>query len=224
MFGKPKLKLYREKELAAVEAHITKYFGAYEQVFHEIVSNDIHCDILHIPPSPERDFITLVTLGAGAHKMNLPKQYRKSHFSFSRAEYLLTLPADWNLEGAALENIQNYWPMKALKDAARLPIWAKTWLSYTHTVSRDEKNSPYAENTSLCSVLLSFPEQFGDDAGSLCATLPNGEKVAFWQLIPIYESELLFARKGNDSNAEKLFELLGDIIKEPLNITRKSVV
>jgi hypothetical protein len=127
------------------------------------------------------------------------------------------------LRESALKDAKNYWPMEQLKNAARLPIWCDTWLGYAHTMSNDEANSPFADNTKLCSVILSFPEQFGDDSSSLCAYLPRGRKVAFWQLIPIYESELLLARKDGDNNAEELFELLGDIIKEPVNIARPSV-
>ena len=52
--------------MEAVEGHIQQYFGKFENVFHELVSPDIHVDICVVPPSEERDYYTLVTMGMGA--------------------------------------------------------------------------------------------------------------------------------------------------------------
>lgn len=49
-----------------VDQHIHTYFGSSENVFHEIVSPDIHVDIYIIPPSPERNYYILMTHGMGA--------------------------------------------------------------------------------------------------------------------------------------------------------------
>ena len=46
-----------------------QYFGKVENVFHELVSPDIHVDICMVPPPEERDYCTLVTMGMGAHRM-----------------------------------------------------------------------------------------------------------------------------------------------------------
>ena len=46
-----------------------QYFGEVENVFHELVSPDIHVDICIVPPSEKRDYYTLVTMGMGAHRM-----------------------------------------------------------------------------------------------------------------------------------------------------------
>ncbi len=37
--------VYTEEEMEAVEGHIQKYFGKFENVFHELSSPDIHVDI-----------------------------------------------------------------------------------------------------------------------------------------------------------------------------------
>ena len=42
LFKKEKMYLYSETELDEYEAFITKNFGSYEEVFHEIVSPDNH--------------------------------------------------------------------------------------------------------------------------------------------------------------------------------------
>ncbi|MFR1994421.1 suppressor of fused domain protein [Ruminococcus sp.] len=65
--------LYTEEQLDAVETHITRWFGEYPTVLHEVFSPDIHVDICIIPPSPERNWVTLVTEGMGAHRMHVPE-------------------------------------------------------------------------------------------------------------------------------------------------------
>ena len=65
--------VYTEDEMETVEGHIQQYFGKFENVFHELASPDIHVDICVVPPSEERDYYTLVTMGIGAHRMNVPQ-------------------------------------------------------------------------------------------------------------------------------------------------------
>lgn len=54
--------VYSEDEMSAIEQHIKNTFGEFENVFHELVSPDIHVDICVVPPSDERDYYTLVCL------------------------------------------------------------------------------------------------------------------------------------------------------------------
>lgn len=42
---------YTEKELEKVSAYIERQYGDYEEVMHEMVSPDIHCDIVLVPPT-----------------------------------------------------------------------------------------------------------------------------------------------------------------------------
>ena len=55
--------VYTEEEMEAIERHIQQYFGKFENVLHELSSPDIHVDICAVPPSQERDYYTLVTMG-----------------------------------------------------------------------------------------------------------------------------------------------------------------
>lgn len=64
--------VYGQEDWDTVDQHIHTYFGSSENVFHEIVSPDIHVDIYIIPPSPERNYYILMTHGMGAHAMNVP--------------------------------------------------------------------------------------------------------------------------------------------------------
>ena len=179
--GEPEV--YTEEEMAAVEGHIEQYFGEVENVFHEIVSPDIHVDICMVPPTEERDYYTLVTMGMGAHRMNVPEEL--AEYKLERAELAIALPADWKLDQESMKDEKWYWPIRLLKSLARLPINCDSWLGHGHTV---ENREPFADNTKLCTATLIGPQ--GTEDGSEVCTLPGGEEVNFYQVIPLYEDEL----------------------------------
>lgn len=180
--------LYTEDELDAVEEHIREYFGEFPNVFHEVMSPDIHVDICVIPPGLGRDYYTLVTVGMGAHMMDVPSDL--SDGGLSRAELLITLPSDWKIVG---EDERWHWPMKLLKMAARLPLECGTWLGWGHTI---DNGGYFAPGTKLCGSLLVSPQcginELNEEA-SIC-TLPNGDEVNFYHIIPVYKKEMEFKK------------------------------
>ena len=180
-FSNPEV--YTEEEMEAVEGHIEQYFGKVENVFHELVSPDIHVDICIVPPTEERDYYTLVTMGMGAHRMNVPEEL--AEYKLERAELAIALPADWKLVQESMQDERWYWPIRLLKVLARLPIASDTWLGFGHTMDNKEN---FAENTKLCAAILTGP-QSTEEGGEVC-TLPGGEEVNFYQVIPLYEDEL----------------------------------
>ena len=180
-FSNPEV--YTEEEMEAVEGHIEQYFGKVENVFHELVSPDIHVDICMVPPTEERDYCTLVTMGMGAHRMNVPEELVE--YKLERAELAIALPADWKLDQESMKDEKWYWPIRLLKSLARLPIASDTWLGFGHTMDNKEN---FAENTKLCAAILTGP-QSTEEGGEVC-TLPGGEEVNFYQVIPLYEDEL----------------------------------
>ena len=175
--------VYSEDEMSAIEQHIKNTFGEFENVFHELVSPDIHVDICVVPPSDERDYYTLVTMGMGAHRMNVPEEL--AEYKLERAELAIALPPDWKLDEESLKDERWYWPIGLLKVLARLPISNDTWLGFGHTMDNKEN---FAENTKLCAAILTGP-QSTEEGGEVC-TLPGGEEVNFYQVIPLYEDEL----------------------------------
>ena len=180
-FSNPEV--YTEEEMEAVEGHIQQYFGKVENVFHELVSPDIHVDICIVPPAEERDYYTLVTMGMGAHRMNVPEEL--AEYKLERAELAIALPADWKLDQESMKDEKWYWPIRLLKSLARLPINCDSWLGHGHTV---ENREAFADNTKLCTATLIGPQDTED--GSEVCTLPGGEEVNFYQVIPLYEDEL----------------------------------
>lgn len=190
-FSQPEV--YTESEMATIEGHIDKYFGKVENVFHELVSPDIHVDICIVPPSEKRDYYTLVTMGMGAHRMNVPDEL--AEYKLERAELAIALPADWKLDQESMKDEKWYWPIHLLKSLARLPIASDTWLGFGHTMD-NEKN--FAENTELCAALLAGPQNTED--GSEVCTLPSGEEVNFYQVIPLYRDEMEY-KIAHDADA-----------------------
>lgn len=202
--------MYLKEEMDAIEAHIMTYFGNYDKVFHELVSPDIHVDIAVIEPSQERNYYILCTMGMGAHRMAVPPEQEEQE----RAELLICLPPDWNLEQTDEEKW--YWPLRWLKILARLPIEEDTWLGWGHTIPNGE---PFAENTRFTTMMLLNPGAF-DKAAKSCA-LPGGGTVNFYQLIPLYEEESQFKIKYK---TEKLLSLLEDDALEQVKLDRPSVI
>ncbi len=200
--------VYAPEQMNCIENHIEKYFGNFDSVFHEKVSPDIHVDICIIEPSQERNYYTLVTMGMGAHLMNVPESVGEN---FGRAELLIKLPPDWELHNGDEEW---YWPMRWLKIMARLPIEHNTWLGYGHTVPNGE---PFADNTKLECMLLDLPITYGQE--SLICKLPGGEYVRFYQMTPIYDKEAEYKR---NNGLDALLDLFGNDYPDVLDINRKN--
>jgi hypothetical protein len=219
LFGKSKkneaypLYLYTEKDLETYERFITEQFGEYKEVFHEIVSPDIHLDIVIIPPTAQNNYYTLITMGMGAYKMRVPKKLAK--YNLERAELVLCLPPTWNINS---NKEDDYWPIRLLKVLARLPIHSDTWLGYGHTVSSDEGNTPYATNTGFCSCMLL--NAINKNYESLNLILKGKGKINFYQLFPLYKEEL---EHKQETNVDTLLELFDDNDVTPVvDIERKN--
>ncbi|GJN65081.1 immunity protein Imm33 domain-containing protein [Faecalibacterium gallinarum] len=185
--------VYSEEEMEVIEGHIQQYFGNFETVFHELSSPDIHVDICVVPPSEEHDYYTLVTMGMGAHRMNVPEEL--AEYKLERAELAIALPKDWKLKYEDMKNERWYWPIRLLKDLARLPIASDTWLGFGHTLDQQEV---FAENTKLCAAILTGPQ--GTEDGSEVCILPSDEEVNFYQVIPLYRDEMDF-KLAHDADA-----------------------
>jgi hypothetical protein len=210
MFWKRKrTEVYSAEEMGRIEKHIATHFGAYENVFHELVSPDLHIDIACIPPFEDNDYHTLVTIGMGAHSMNVPKELRGQ--GWSRAELLITLPPEWKIESK--EEVW-YWPIRQLKTLARMPGAQRTWLCAGHTVSNQK---PFADGTDLSGMLLMSSVAFGEE--SVLCEMPQGDPVRFFQLIPLYNEEIQFKLAHG---VDAFLELLPEDFEHVVDIHRKN--
>lgn len=176
--------MYEQGDWDAVEAHLERYFGPCDNVFHEIMSPDIHVDIYIMKPTPERNYYVLSTFGMGAHRMNVPEELADR--KLERAEIIVTLPPDWKI---GQEGEEWYWPIRWLKILARLPIQEDGWLGWGHTIANPD-DAPFADNTRLCGLILTEPQGFDEEA--VCCPLPGGDEVNFYQMIPLHFEEMQF--------------------------------
>lgn len=198
---------YDIEEIDSVELFIENNLGEYNNVLHEISSTDIACDILLIPPNDEHDYYTLVTCGMGAHKMKIPEELQDN--DLERAELILCLPSGWHVKSSGEKW---FWPLKLMKTLAHLPIKENSWLGWGHTITNEK---PYFDNTQLSGVILANSPLIDED--NICE-LPSGERINFYQIIPLYEEEMNYKISNN---AEALFDLIGEI-NPVLDINRKN--
>lgn len=183
--GKPML--YTEEEMCAVQQHIESCLGKSEYVLHELISPDIHVDIIVIPPTDTRPYCTLCTLGMGEHRMRIPRDLRG--ITPARCELCITLPPHWRLDKESLEQEEWYWPLRWLKQVARYPLYCHTWLTFAHTIA-DEDGGGLAPGVSFNSFIL---DRLPDELPSADTTLPGGEPFTIYRLHPLYPEELQFA-------------------------------
>ncbi|MDQ0361504.1 suppressor of fused domain protein [Breznakia pachnodae] len=201
------LELYSDQELEQLDTFISEHFGSADNVFHEIVSPDIHLDIGIIAPTSERNYYTLVTMGMGAHKMNIPPQLEGF---FGYAELMIVLPPDWKIEDNSEEW---YWPIRLLKGLARLPINCDTWLGFGHTI---DNQGPFADTTNLSSSMLVSPFSV-EEKGTFVDM--DSKRVHFYQIIPLYNEEVNYKL---EQDAESLLELMKDEYPFIINPNRKN--
>ncbi|MDR0817619.1 MAG: suppressor of fused domain protein [Clostridiales Family XIII bacterium] len=210
--------LYSDKELDVVETHIDRYFGKANNIFHELVSPDIHLDVAIVEPTLVRNFYTLVTEGAGAHIQNVPEEF--AGYGPARIELLTCLPPDWKIHS---RDDSDYWPIGSLKAMGRYALENDTWLGFGHTVGFGE---PLGGNNSFVGYMLINPlDYYGEGGRAGDCTLPGGDHVKFYQLLPLYESEMKY-KTGHDAESllEKFKEVFGDNDIGILDITRPPVV
>ena len=199
--------VYSEKDQDTYENMVTKHIGTFDEVFHEIVSPDLHIDIIVIPPSADRDHYTLLTMGAGAYKMSVPASYGK----MNRAEFAVRLPKNWDIHS----NDEKWcWPIDMLKTLARMPYNEKSWLGVYHDV---DFGSPFSDETELCCVLLDI---FDEQVRPL--PLENKDQLIVYTAIPIYRSEMEYKTAAG---AEALLQKMSnDTIHGPIDIHRNKVI
>lgn len=205
--GGSEIKRYdaRERELVpaagdpdlieGLTVHVERHLGQEPRVFHELVSDIVHIDVLHAAPTDELPFSTLMTCGMSERPMPAPDELPEAR----HAELMLRLPPDWPLEEEAFEDESAYWPVRLLKMLARAPHEYDTWLWYGHTIPNSDPPEPYAANTELCGAILLTPV-LGPDGFDRAEVA--GREISVLAVIPIHADEMdLKLKKGADELA-----------------------
>jgi hypothetical protein len=183
--------------LEEIEAHLEKYVGKVDMVFHEILSDLVHLDVMHLKVAGDGGYNLLVTSGMSDLPMTVPEGLEE----FRRAELMIALPADWPLTQEAFADEANYWPVRWLKQLGRLPHEYQTWLGWGHTVPNGDPAEPIAD-TNFTGVVLLPP--FWLPAEFFQLKTAGGETISFYAMTPLYQEEMdLKLRDGLDELVER---------------------
>ena len=167
--------------LDAVSDHVERHVGPIDDVLHELLSPDVHLDLLHVKPSRRRPWHTLVTCGMAARPMQAPEP------DLAYAELTLALPLGWPMDSSEWEDERHYWPIRLLKVLGRMPHEHDTWLGFGHTVPNDDPPQPYAEGTKLCGAIL-MPPLLPREGFAVLDRLAG--PVNFYGVIPLHGDEI----------------------------------
>lgn len=204
--------------LEEIEAHLTKYIGEPDMVFHEIISEVVHIDVHWIQPSANYPYHILVTSGMSDLKMNVPDEVENKEI-YERAELMVVLPADWKIGEEDFKDDNNYWPVYFLKRLARFPHEYHTWLGYGHTIPNGMDAEEIANTGFGCMLLLppmlSFEEEF------LELQTKDGNTINFYAMIPVYKEEMDYKLEEGTDALLDLFDEYG--ITELVDIERPNV-
>ena len=220
------LVVHRSAYADQVEEFLDKEIGPAPNVLHEIVSDRIHLDVHVCPPHGERDYFVLFTTGVTTRPMNVPEGAE----AFRYAEFLMALPANWPGLANPLVDLQSpdhpwnneehYWPIRLFKSAAHMPAEYDTWLSFGHTISAGEGDTPFAPGTRLSTALIGYPAGFLEPDRALLHA-KDGTTIFFYSVLPLYPEERDFKLK---EGADALFDLFDkEGIGPVIDPTRKNV-
>lgn len=217
-----------------ISRHIEETIGPAPSVFREIVSAHAHIDLHIVPPQPHvapgkdrplgGDYITIVTSGMSWRPMNVPPEAKQSGVS-DRAELMLALPKTWpgfNADGTfgpqMMKDDARWWPIRWLKQMARIPHQYGTFFGHGVTVPNGQPARPFVKGSQLCGWMVFHP--------LLCPAarqLQIGEdvRIDFFALFALTGREMeLKSNQGLSALTQALAE--GEVFTELLDPARRS--
>lgn len=194
----PRTAAYSEEEAACTDHHMERYFGSADFVHREPASPWGQVDVNLIPPSDEHPWFTLVTQGMGA------RAFRDEEGEEQRCELLMTLPPDWADSTEDWQRPDRFWPLHLLRLLARFPFVTGEPIDWGHSFDLREELDEES-GTDFCAAMLLSPGLFEEEAAA--CTLPDGARVSYWQVIPLYREEIQYKRAHG---TEELLELFTD--------------
>ena len=98
---------YEYEEVDEVMEFVTEQLGEFDTLRRQILP-DIKLGIAIIPPTKDRDYYTLCTIGGGGYHMNVPEELHKEYGIVEYAEYVMILPSWWKMDNESLEDEKWY--------------------------------------------------------------------------------------------------------------------
>lgn len=203
------------------EGHVEQYIGKIETIYHEKDSDFMHVDVHVIPPdeASHRNYYTCVTSGMSDMPMSVPPGCEPLQY----AELLICLPQNWPITREDfIASEDNYWPVRWLKELARYPYQADTWLGVDHSVPNGDPPEPLGQNTTMSGMLIGFPIFF--DPGVFKLEVHDDKTIQFLQLFPVYESEMEY-KLAHDAEKlwDRFFQKYGDRLEMLVDPNREPV-
>jgi len=195
---------YKKKERQQVMDYISEHIGPVERMIPSFTNRDLPVDIGVIPPTEERAYYTLVTVGMGAYKIPSANAPHK------RLELAIRLPADWELDS---DREVWFWPVRWLQIIARMPMYQHTWFTHGHTV--DPSRFLLDEEGFRGFALHRFNRE------RRAMPVIRGNMMDILAVIPLYKEELETAQLAD---TEDVFARLGEeTCFAPVDTTRRNV-
>lgn len=216
-----------------IQRHVEEKIGPVAGVFHEIVSSDVHLDLLIVPPTNEEPseehplgthHYTIVTAGLSGRPQAVPADALANGIS-PYQELMIALPGDWpglrpdgTFDDDVIGRDANWWPFAFLKMVARMPAEYDTFLAPGVTIPNGEDADPFAPNTRLGCMMI-FQSLLSPDSAEL--KVNNRTTIDFYALWPIYPEEMkLKLDKGLEPLLLKLQEAE---VAELINLERPNL-
>ncbi|MEH1124974.1 suppressor of fused domain protein [Micromonospora sp. CPCC 206061] len=183
----------------AIDRHVEEHFGPAEFVYHEFASHLVGVHVYAVAPTEDRPYWTLITSGMSELPMTVPEGHDISPY----AELMLSLPADWPLAETAGLDDETGWPLRILKQVARLPHEYGTWIGEWHSVPNGDPAQPYAAGTPFAGVVVTPMLRVSPEARTIEAR--DGSQIALLALIPLHADEMAIKiERGTDALIEVL--------------------
>lgn len=202
-----------------ISRHLRARLGAEGMVFHELVSDRVHVDVHLVPPTHDRPSVVLVTSGMSALPMTVPESVT-DRATWEHAELCMVLPPTWRFDEAALSDERSYWPIRVLKQLARLPHEYGTWLGWGHSIPNGDPAAPYCDGTKLTGVIVIPPFALGGEFFEV----PGAPPLHVFQLLPVTSAEMDFKLRHD---VDALLERLEAETRDPygaVDVARPSAV
>lgn len=180
-----------------IEKHAAHYFNQpHDFVFHELMSDYVHLDLLIFEPTEAFPYYRIMTSGMSDRKM---REYpEEADYDVEKyMELMITLPADWKMGQQAWSDEKWYWPIRMLKQIARYPHQYDTRLGYAHTLQIP--NGPFDGVIILPTLTV--------DAAFEKLNVGSEKTIYFYSIWPLFQSEMDYKL---NHGLDPLIELIND--------------
>ncbi len=186
-----------------IEGHIERNIGPVQSVYHEVVSDMIHLDILVVPANSDRRFHYLVTSGMSDLAMQVSSKLPEGD-AWRFSELVIALPSYWPvLDENAMQQKKWSYPVDHLKFLARMPHKFGSWLSIGHSIPHFDSSKPIGPECKMSGFVLDYPILGGENFTSM--ETRDGKTIRFYAVYPVHNSEMQYKLRKGYPHLRKLF-------------------